>query len=134
MDRSLQQAVAVITFFLLVGIALWVNARVEELAVFLHVSPDASWSVVKRSLLPAILLCVLLYNGKFIEALCFLPASAMFSLSPAFTYWSWDVVAGMAMNDSPAWYGRGWLHILAILVLAAIPTWWFWLRDRYWWD
>lgn len=130
MDRSLEQAIAVIAFFLLVGLAFWVNARVEELGVFLHISPEAAWSVVVRAVLPALLLCALIYNGKIVEALCFLPASAMFSLSPALTYWSWNVIAGMAMNDSPAWYGKGWLHIVAILILTGIPAWWFWLRDR----
>lgn len=131
MDRGLQQAMAAITFFLLIAIAFWVNARVEELAVFLHISPEAAWSVVKRALLPVILLAVLAYNLKLVEALCFLPASAAFSLSPAFTYWSWNVVAGMALNDSPAWYGTNWVQILAVIILAGIPTWWFWLRDQY---
>lgn len=42
MDRSLEQAIAVIAFFLLVGLVFWVNARVEELSVFLHISPEAA--------------------------------------------------------------------------------------------
>lgn len=131
MDRGLQQAITAITIFVVIALVFWFNARVEELAVFLHISPEAAWSVVKRALLPAILLAVLVYNFKFIEALCFLPASAVFSLSPAFTYWSWNVVAGMALNDSPAWYGTIWVQIPAVIILTGIPIWWFWFRERY---